>query len=138
MSESNLAWRRPTPAGLIAGAVVIAGFLLIFGGAWLIFVILSTIDEGSLLGLFMGSLLIVPFFTMAWLAGRWPKVAGLALLGFSAFFVYFFGLYEVVTDPFGKGRAMVIIFFMGPLMTAGLALLRAEPEDSTEESGAAE
>ena len=243
MSELNLAWRRPTPAGLIAGAVVIAGFLLsgidwgfialvglgtfgpgilrelgwlrdkdefqmqaarragyhgflaagliafllmayyrshetltgdpgppvelilavlwftwllssllafwgarrmatrillIFGGAWLVFVILSSFSEGSLFGFFMGSLVTAPFFGLAWLAGRWPKPAGLALVAFSAFFVYFFGLYEVVTDPFGKGRAMVIIFFMGPLLTAGLALLRAELDDSTDKIRAAE
>ena len=107
--------------------------LLIFGGAWLVFVVLSSIDEGSLVGLLMGGLLIVPFFGLAWLAGRRPMVAGVALLGFAAFFVYFFGLYEVVIDPFEKGRAMVIIFFVGPLLTAGVALLRSVPEDVGEE-----
>ncbi len=110
--------------------------LLIFGGAWLVFVIMSGIEEGSLLGFIMGSLVTLPFFGMVWLAGRWPKVAGLALIAFSAFFFYFFGLYEVVTDPFGKGRAMVIIFFIGPLLTSGLALLGAESEDPIAEAEA--
>ena len=60
-------------------------------------------------------------------------IAGMLLVGFAAFFFYFFGLYEVFTDPFGKGRSMVIIFFMGPLLTAGIALLSAEVDKEDEQ-----
>ena len=100
--------------------------LLIFGVAWLVFALASAAEDGSLIGYLMGPLVTTPFFGMAWAARRWPRIAGMLLVGFAAFFVYFFGLYEVFTDPFGKGRSMVIIFFMGPLLTAGIALLRAE------------
>ena len=53
--------------------------------------------------------------------------------GCAASFGYFFGLYEVFVDPFGKGRVMVIIFFVGPLLTAGIALIRAEPDQEDEQ-----
>ena len=100
--------------------------LLIFGTSWFVFAVLSASEDPSLVGYLMSVAVTAPFFGMAWVARRWPRVAGIALIGFAAFFVYFFGLYEVFTDPFGKGRSMVIIFFMGPLLTAGIALLRAE------------
>jgi len=103
--------------------------LLIFGGVWFLFVAAGSMGEGSLTGFIMQSLLTVPFFGMAWLARRWPRVAGAFLLACSAFFFWFFGLYEVVTDPFGRGKAMVIIFFVGPLLTSGIGLLGVEGEE---------
>ncbi len=116
-----------------------ARILLIFGCAWLFFVIASSFDEEtfSLVGLLMGSLVVLPFFALAWASKRWPRVAGLILLGCCCFFVYFFGLYRVVTDPFDRGRIFVIIFFVGPLLAAGLGLLgsggEGEGETATEE-----
>jgi len=110
--------------------------LLIFGVAWLIFALASAAQDGKLLGYLMGALITVPFFLMAWAARRWPRVAGVILVCLAAFFVYFFGLYEVFSDPFGKGRPMVIIFFMGPLLTTGIALLRvgSDGEDDQKET----
>ena len=109
--------------------------LLIFGGVWLVFVVASSFDESSfsLPGLLMQSLVTLPFFGMAWLARRWPRVTGLILLGFSVFFFWFFGLYRVVDDPFATGRAMVIIFFVGPLLTSGIGLLGVVGEGHPDE-----
>ena len=108
--------------------------LVIFGSVWLLFTVAEGIGEGSLTGLLMQGLVTLPFFGMAWLAGRLPRVTGVMLLGFAAFFVYLFGLYHVVSDPFGRGRIMVIIFFVGPLLTAGLGLLRRDLADEPDEA----
>lgn len=108
--------------------------LLIFGGVWLLFNIAAGWEQGPL-GVLMQSLLALPFLAMAWLAGRRPRVAGLVLLGCVAFFAWFFGLYRVAQDPFGRGRIFVIIFFLGPLLTAGLGLLRRDPDDDDGEPG---
>lgn len=110
--------------------------LLIFGFSWLFFVIASSFGEEtfSLLGLLMGSLIVLPFFALAWAAPRWPRVAGAILLVCSCFFIYFFGLYKVLGDPFGSGRVFVIIFFVGPLLAAGLGLLGRDVDAESEET----
>lgn len=96
--------------------------LVIFGGVWLVFNVFAGWEQGPV-GVLMQSLVAVPFLALAWAARRWPRVAGVLLVGFACFFMYVFGLYEVVRDPFGKGRVFVIIFFIGPLAVAGLGLL---------------
>ncbi len=102
--------------------------LLIFGAAWMVFAILSASEDPSPRGYLMATLITAPFFALAWAARRWPKITGILLIGFAAFCFYLFDLYKVFADPFGRGRSMVIIFFMGPLLTAGIAMLRAEAD----------
>jgi hypothetical protein len=102
--------------------------LVIFGGVWLIFNILSGWQQGPV-GVLMQSLLAVPFFGAAWLARRWPRAVGILLLGLSVFFVLQFGLQRVVDDPFRSGRIFVLIFFIGPLLVAGLGLLSREVDE---------
>ncbi len=101
--------------------------LVIFGGVWLVFNVLSGWEQGPV-GVLMQSLLAVPFLALAWAARRWPRAAGLLLLVCAGFFVWLFRLHEVVRDPFGMGRIFVIIFFIGPLATAGLGLLGRDPD----------
>lgn len=96
-----------------------------FGIVWLLFNILGNLN--NMMALIMQSLLAVPFFAMAYAARTWPRIAGIFLLVFAGFFFFFFHLYEVFTgDTFERGRTMVIVLFIGPLMASGLALLRSE------------
>jgi len=113
----------------------VARILVIFGSVWLIFNIVGNI-QGGIVALIMQSLLAVPFFLLAWTARRWPRIAGVILLAISAFFFWFFGLYEVFgPDPMTRGRFMVIVLFIGPLAASGVILLRNR---SNEESGEGE
>lgn len=96
--------------------------LIIFGSVWLLFVVLSNHD--NLPSMLMHALLVIPFYLLAWIARRRPRITGVALLLVSAFFFYFFGLYEIFGDrPLEKGRAEVLILFLGPLLASGFALL---------------
>ena len=113
----------------------VARILVIFGSVWLIFNIVGNI-QGGIVALIMQSLLAVPFFLLAWTARRWPRIAGVILLAVSAFFFWFFGLYEVFgPDPMAKGRFLVIVLFIGPLAASGVMLLGSR---SSEESGEGE
>ncbi len=70
--------------------------LMIFGSFWLVFVLASIIGETPdsalelLLGMLMGSLVVAPFFVLAWTAGRWPHRTGVALLVMAALFLVMF------------------------------------------------
>ncbi len=108
--------------------------LVAYGSFWLIFVIASNLGsewQGPM-GLIMGSLVVVPFFALAYAARRWPRVAGVLLLVAVAFFVNFFGWYEFGSQ--GEVTQLVtMILFLGPLLGGGVALLGAggaeeEPE----------
>ncbi len=73
----------------------------------------------------MQSLLALPFFLLAYVAKRWPRIAGLLLMITACFFFYSFQLYEIFgSNPFEKGRGMVIVLFIGPLLTSGIILLK--------------
>lgn len=94
-----------------------------FGWVWLVFNIVGNITEP--IALIMQSLLAAPFFILAYVSKRWPKIAGVVLIAVSAFFFYFFHLYEIFgPNPLEKGRGMVIVLFMGPLLASGIILLR--------------
>ncbi|MEA3288159.1 MAG: hypothetical protein U9Q77_12400 [Candidatus Marinimicrobia bacterium] len=99
------------------------GTLVAFGVVWLIFTVVSNIM--SPVALFMQSLVVIPFFLLAYIARRWPKAAGSLLIAAALFFFYFFGLYEIIgPTPLERGRGMVIILFIGPLLTSGIILLK--------------
>jgi hypothetical protein len=119
----------------------VSRILVSFGLVWLAFNIIS--NTGSeymgLMAIFMQSLLAAPFFLLAWAARHWPRVAGVLLLLVAGFVFWFFGLYEVFgPDPLAKGRIVVTVLFMGPLLASGLMLLshettlEIEPGDSEE------
>jgi hypothetical protein len=96
--------------------------LFIFGCVWLVF---NLLGGGGFMTTLMQSLLAAPFFLLWWVGGRWPRVAGVILLGAAVFFFNLFDLYEVFqVDPTHKGRIPVIVLFVGPLVAGGLALLK--------------
>lgn len=109
--------------------------LIVFGSVWLIFNLLA--GEGDWKVSLMQSLLAVPFFLTAYLARRWPRVAGVLLLGAAAYFFHLFGLIEVFSgDPTQMGRMAVIVLFIGPLVASGVALLGGQSRDDGEPGGA--
>jgi hypothetical protein len=106
--------------------------LITFGIFWLLFNIIGNLH--SLTALIMQSLLAVPFFALAWVAGRWPKVAGVLLIAASCFFFYFFHLYRIFgSEPLARGRGEVFVLFFGPLFASGVALLRCGSSDEPAE-----
>ncbi len=110
----------------------VSRILLIFGSVWLLFNIIGNIEHG-IISLLMQSLLAVPFFLLAWAARRWPRIAGVFLLLVTAFFFYFFRLYEIFgPDPLVKGRFMVIVLFLGPLAASGVMLLGKDSSEETD------
>ena len=101
-----------------------ARVLTAFGVAWLIFTIASNVGNewNGWLPLLLHPLLTIPFFVLAWLSTRWPRVAGFLLLVVSVYFVQFFGWFR--RDPSGlTTEGITFILFIVPLLAAGVALL---------------
>ncbi|HPF36068.1 MAG TPA: hypothetical protein PLH84_11650 [Candidatus Krumholzibacteria bacterium] len=97
-----------------------------FGAVWLAFNLLA--GEGDWRVSAMQALLALPFLLPAALASRLPRAAGvLALAGAVGCFL-FFGLQDVFTEPRALNRSVVLVFFVGPLLAAGLALLGPHEE----------
>lgn len=100
--------------------------LLSFGVAWLLF---TLADAGPKpLGWLMASLPALPFFGLAALAWRWPRVAGVLLVAIAAFMYWFFGYWDN-----GRMGGLIVntgvaLLLCGPLVGCGLALLVAKPE----------
>lgn len=95
-----------------------------FGWVWLVFNIVGNLTDP--IALIMQSLLAAPFFLLAYVAKRWSKIAGFVLIAVSAFFFYFFHLYRIFgPTPLERGRGMVIVLFIGPLLVSGIILLRS-------------
>jgi hypothetical protein len=106
--------------------------LITFGIFWLIFNIVGNLN--SFVALIMQSLVAVPFFALAWTAGRWPKVTGVLLIAASCCFFYLFRLYRIIGDePLAVGRGEVIVLFLGPLFASGVMLLRRGSSDDSKE-----
>jgi len=106
--------------------------LITFGIFWLLFNIIGNLH--SLSALIMQSLPAVLFFALAWVAGRWPKVAAVLLIAASCFFFYFFHLYRIFgSEPLARGRGFVIVIFFGPLFASGVMLLRRGSSDDAKE-----
>jgi hypothetical protein len=103
--------------------------LIVFGSFWLMFVVLSHLEKpGSLL---MESLVVLPFFLLAWLVRRWPRVGGLLLLGVAvgtSILFRFFKLEDASTDLL-LTKALTFTLFEVPLLASGLALLRVKPSE---------
>ena len=80
----------------------------------------------------MHSLPALPFFLLAFLGRRWPRVAGAILMAAAAFFVYFFGWYKVGLSGF-VNQTVTMIIFIGPLIASGVALLGPGAEEARPE-----
>ncbi len=105
-----------------------SGVLSVFGSLWAVFVLASIIGEAEnwdiLLGALMGSIVVVPFFVLAWKAGRWPpRRTGAALLVVAALFLVMF-------VPGWQARAFKLSsllvtawLLIVPLVASGIALL---------------
>lgn len=109
--------------------------LLIFGCVWGLFNIISNLRD--LVAMAMQLLVTTaPFFVLAWVSRRWPRVAGGLLVALSVFFLsVYFG-----TPQFDR-LALVVkvstaVLFVGPLLASGVALLqpREEARALTEEA----
>jgi hypothetical protein len=102
--------------------------LIAFGSVWLAFTILS--NTGSewrgWVPLLLHPLLAVPFFFLAWLSRRWPRITGILLFAVFGFLMKFLGRLEsfsvesLVSD-------IVYLLFLGPLLASGIVLLFVRP-----------
>ncbi len=110
--------------------------LLTFGSFWALFVIASLVGGSDttevtgdiwsgVVGTLVGIGLLLPFFLLAWTAGRWPRQTGAVLLLVSVIFSWVFG---------GRGggnlawstKVLTLILLVGPLLSSGIALVRLE------------
>ncbi len=108
------------------GARKAASRILIgFGICWLLFSAADSWQDP--LGLLMHSLVAAPFFALAALARRWPRVAGLLLIAAGVFFYVFFDFYS---DQRGGliTNSVTAVLLVGPLVGSGVALLGARRE----------
>lgn len=101
-----------------------ARVLISFGSAWLLFTIVANTGSEWLgwTAILIQPLLAVPFFALAWLSRRFPRISGILLLAVSIFFVRFMGWFQ------GGERGIInesvtFILFVGPLLGSGVALL---------------
>ncbi len=114
-----------------------ARILIAFGSVWLAFAIISNLGSEwtGWAALLLHPLLAAPFFVLAWLSGRWPRVAGILLLTVAVGFFVFLELphiartsiLELITDA-------TTILFLGPLLASGVALLNAGKSDRAEDA----
>lgn len=117
-----------------------ARILIAFGSVWLVFTIISNLgpEWTGWAALLLHPLLAAPFFVLAWLSGRWPRIAGVMLLVASVFLFMLIGLPTIAkTSILEVFTGDVFILLFGPLLASGIALLctgkkRECPEDAQE------
>lgn len=105
-----------------------ARILIGFGCALLAFTIASNVGSewSGWPALLLHPLLTLPFFAMAWLSRRMPRISGAVLLASSVFFVLFFGMFQ--RDHIGLiSEGVTFVLFIGPLLACGIALLAVRP-----------
>jgi len=72
--------------------------------------------------LLMQALVTLPFFVLAWFSGRWPRTAGIPLIAFALYLVWFFGMFPG-DKPSLINKAITFILLPGPLFASGIVLL---------------
>jgi hypothetical protein len=101
--------------------------LIGFGCVWGLFNILGNLRDP--LGMFMQLLITTaPFFALAYVSRRWPRVAGALLVVLSLVFLGFYyypGHFPNLTLLTKLG---VTVLFIGPLLASGVALLQSRRE----------
>ncbi len=109
--------------------------LRVFGSVVLVFTIISNLGSEwtGWAALLLHPLLASPFFGLAWLAGRRPRVSGILLLAVFGAFLVLFGVPRAAR-PLEMTDGVVEIFVLGPLLASGIALLRVRNDgDDTDE-----
>lgn len=102
-----------------------ARLLLGFGTFWLLFCVADSWQHP--LGMLLHCLPALPFFLLAWMARRWPRLAGALLILIGAFMYVFFRFWTnerggIVT------QTVTAVLLVGPLLGSGLALVRGDAE----------
>ena len=99
--------------------------LLGFGICWLLFCMADSWRHP--LGMLIHCLPALPFFLLAWMSRRWPRVAGALLILAGAGMYVFFRFW---TDERGGiiTQTVTAVLLVGPLLGSGLALVRADAE----------
>jgi len=94
--------------------------LLVFGVAWAVFNIWSNLAHpvGMLMQLLVTT---VPFFALAFVSRRWPRVAGALLVALAVAFYVVFDTHPSRVAPIV--RACTFVLFGVPLLASGRALL---------------
>jgi hypothetical protein len=110
--------------------------LLAFGCVWGVFNIIGNLHNPVAMAM---QLLVTtaPFFVLAYVSRRWPRVAGGLLVALSVFFLsVYFG-----TSRFDRLLFLVklgtAVLFVGPLLASGVALLQPREEQRARAEGAA-
>ena len=101
--------------------------LLVFGSFWAVFVVAGHLTEP--VELLLESLIVIPFFVLAWMSGRWPRASGGALLvlSFAAFgYLFDFG-WQFIEWP---SQVLTFVMLVVPLLSCGVALLRVRHDDA--------
>jgi len=100
--------------------------LIIFGSLWFVFVLLSHANEP--LTALMESLVVLPFFILAWVSLHWPRVAGALIVTLGIFCFFLFRMYQFDRIGF-MSTFLTFLLFICPLLVAGLALLLQKQEN---------
>ncbi len=93
--------------------------LIAFGSFWMVFSILSGLAEG-VVSILMQCLVPLPFFLLAFLSRRWPRVVGLFLVLFGIVAFFSFDLYKALGER--PGQLFVVVLLFLPLVYSGIAL----------------
>ncbi|MCF7824963.1 MAG: hypothetical protein K9N35_12440 [Candidatus Marinimicrobia bacterium] len=101
--------------------------LTVFGTFWLIFILLSHFQEP--VSMLMESLVVLPFFLLAWMSRRWPRIAGAVIIVLGIFCFFLFRLYSAASDEKILVNIMVFILFICPLLVTGTALVALKPDE---------
>ncbi len=112
--------------------------LIAFGSVWFVFAIISNLgpEWTGWAALLLTPLLAAPFFVLAWLSRRWPRVAGVLLLLAAAGFLVLEMPHVARTSILEVITGVTFVLFLGPLLVSGVALLctaKSEHLDNAEE-----
>ena len=101
--------------------------LIIFGCVWGAFNIAGNITHPVALVM---QLLVTtsPFFILAYVSRRWPRVAGVLLIAVSLLFLWLYFSPGRFSHLLFLVKVGTVVLFIGPLLASGVALLRGREE----------